>query len=392
MKTNILLFSCALWAAAPLCGQTSLDDVLESVAQHNLSLQALHETMAAQQLDNDLSRRLPDPEVEVNYLWGSPQGTGERTDVTATQQLDYATLGGQRRRVVQQQNALLDKTYLVARQRLLAEARQVCIDLIYYNALLRALAERLAAADALAAAQERLLATGAGNAVDRNNVVMAAADVRAEYRRVESERATRQQQLERLNGDVPIALTDTVYPVAVLPADYASWAADAAAASPALAAAQQEVALSQSQLSLSKAQRVPALTVGYMSEHTIEQSFRGLTVGVAVPLWAGRQRVRSARSALTAAQLRADEERRALESRRRQRYDKAVALQTVAETYRTSLSAAGNSRLLRKSYDEGQISLLEYLLQMDYCYTAVGKALAAERDFQQAYGELMSGE
>jgi outer membrane PBP1 activator LpoA protein len=71
---------------------------------------------------------------------------------------------------------------------------------------------------------------------------------------------------------------------------------------------------------------------------------------------------------------------------------KAVALQQNAQKVRQSLSDYGNEPLLKKALDAGEISLLNYLLEIEYYYDAMNKVLEAKRDFEMAAAELWAVE
>ena len=46
--------------------------------------------------------------------------------------------------------------------------------------------------------------------------------------------------------------------------------------------------------------------------------------------------------------------------------------------------------MLRKALDAGEISLLDYIVELGLYYTTVDEALAAERDYELALTELQS--
>ena len=73
-------------------------------------------------------------------------------------------------------------------------------------------------------------------------------------------------------------------------------------------------------------------------------------------------------------------------------YDRAAGLKKTAETYRAALHSTSNATLLKKALDEGEISLLDYLVEMRLYYDAVNQSLDAEREFQKAYAELSATE
>jgi outer membrane protein TolC len=330
--------------------------------------------------------------VEFNYLWGSPTQQGDRKDFKLTQQFDYATLAGKKSGVANQQNALADLQYKIERMSVLTEARQLCIDIIYYNALLEELSVRSKYANAIAEAQKKRLDSGAGNQIEYNNVVMSLANIQGEVTRVSAERKAVESSLALLNGGQAITISQTAFDPITLPANFDDWYAGAEQKSPTLAYVRQQVELSKRQLSLNKALGVPSLTVGYMSENTIEQKFRGVTVGLSIPLWSNRNKVRQAKTAVQASELGVEDAKLQFYTRLNAQYDKTLELSKVKDTYRTALSQTNNSSLLMKAYDEGQITVLDYLLQMGFYYDAVNQALTAERDFQKSYNDLISVE
>lgn len=52
------------------------------------------------------------------------------------------------------------------------------------------------------------------------------------------------------------------------------------------------------------------------------------------------------------------------------------------------METANSTDLLKKALDAGEISLLEYILEIGLYYDTVNQALEAERDYQKAYAEL----
>jgi hypothetical protein len=73
-------------------------------------------------------------------------------------------------------------------------------------------------------------------------------------------------------------------------------------------------------------------------------------------------------------------------------YNRALGLKNTAETYRKSLSTANSTELLKKALDAGEISLLEYMVELSLYYNMVNQTLEAERDYQKALTELSAFE
>ncbi len=56
--------------------------------------------------------------------------------------------------------------------------------------------------------------------------------------------------------------------------------------------------------------------------------------------------------------------------------------------YRNSLETVNNTDLLKKALDKGQISILDYIVEIGLYYEVLNRALEAERDYQIAFAEL----
>ena len=288
------------------------------------------------------------------------------------------------------QNGLLDVEYRAGRMAVLLEAKQACIQLIYYNALKAELEQRLAHAQAVADFYDRQLADGNANRLEVNKARLSLSAAQGELRRNEVERANLLSELQRLNGGEPIAFDQAVYAQPVLPQDFEAWYDEAAAANPALAYARQNVELKRREMKLGKLSGLPQISAGYMSELVPESNFRGITLGLSVPLWSNRNRVKQAKAAVVAAELQQKDATVQFYERLRNQYDRTLGLQRTAGEYRKALAELDNTQLLRKALDAGEISLLDYIVELGLYYTTVDEALAAERDYELALTELQS--
>jgi outer membrane protein TolC len=113
-------------------------------------------------------------------------------------------------------------------------------------------------------------------------------------------------------------------------------------------------------------------------------------VGLSIPLWSNRNRVKQAKTAQKAAELRALDAKQQFYGQLYVQYQRALGLKELSQSLNKSLDTVNNSKLLRKALDEGQISVHNYLTDVAIYYDAIDQALAAERDYQKAYADLTS--
>lgn len=389
---KIIFILAAIEATFSLRAQTNIDDVLKAVEQNNTTLQALRQTADAQKLENRTGLTLPDPEVGFNYLWGSPSGVGNRKDASVSQSFDIATVSGLKGKVAREKNELVEWQYKSDRMNILLEAKQYCLDLIYYNALLEELAIRLEHAKGIAAGQKERLNSGEGNKLEYNNVMLSLSMLEGEITRMKTERDAVQSQLTRLNGGESVTFTKTEYETIEMPDNFIEWCHVAETKNPVLAYVKQEIEVSRKQLFLNKTMGLPTFSVGYMGEYVVGQRYQGISLGMSIPLWSNKNRVRQAKAAVRAAESRQADAKEQFYGNLEILYQRTSGLKIAAETYRASLVEANNSRLLKTALDEGEISVLDYLVGIGLYYDAVNQALDAERAYQKAYAEMSAVE
>ncbi len=391
MKT-ILISIIVFFASFSLNAQNSVVTVLKAVEDNNITLKALKETANAQKLENKTGIYLSNPEVEFNYLWGNPSAIGNRTDFNISQTFDIPTITGMKSKIADERNGLVEWQYKAERMNILLEAKQYCIELIYFNALKKELEIRLQHAETIASGYQNRLNSGDANKLEFNKAQLSLSTITGEMARIDVERNTLLSQLKRLNGGLDISMDDYRFDQEQLPLNFDDWYQQAEQKNPILAYVKQEVLVSQKQVSLTKAKGLPTFSAGYMSENVVGQRFQGLALGVSVPLWENKNRVKQAKTAVVAAQARETDSKQQFYNQLQIQYNRALGLKNTAEAYRKSLTMTNSTELLKKALDAGEISLLNYMVELGFYYNMVNQTLEAERDYQKALAELSAVE
>lgn len=388
----ILISILALFASISLNAQNSVTTALKAIEENNKTLKALKATAEAQKLENKTGIYLSNPEAGFNYFWGNPVDMGNRNDFSISQTFDIPTITGMKSKIANERNGLVEWQYKAERMRILLEAKQYCIELIYFNALKKELDIRLQHAQTIASGYQNRLNSGDANILEYNKAQLSLSATTGEIARIDVERNALLSQLKRLNGGLDIVMDDYQFNQKQLPLNFDDWYLQAEQKNPILAYIKQEVVVSQKQVSLNKAKGLPTFSAGYMSENVVGQRFQGLTMGVSVPLWENKNRVKQAKSAVVAAQARQTDSKQQFYNQLQIQYNRALGLKNTAESYRKSLVMANSTELLKKALDAGEISLLNYMVELGLYYNMVNQTLEAERDYQKALAELSAVE
>lgn len=388
-RISLALFS--LFAFCSLSLAQTVEDVLRSVEENNPSLRSARLDKEAGELENRAEAMLDSPEVEFNYLWGDDE-MGNRHDLRITQSIGFSTLSGQKSAMASSRNELLALEYKAARQQILLEAEQHCIDLVYCNAMHAELSYHLENADRLVAAYERKVELGGASVLELNNARLHRSTVQGSLMKTGLERERILLELQRLNGGQPVQFNDTDYSTLsyALPDEFETFFEEASEASPAINYVKQEIDVKSRQLGIDRTAWLPDLTVGYMSEIAQPEAYRGLTFGVSIPLWSNASKVRKSKVELDAARSRKDEAVQSFYYEMLKEYRQARGLQSIALEYRDGLMKADSREHLMKAEEQGEISIIEYITEIDLFYENLEQTLEAERDYQQALASLTS--
>lgn len=357
--------------------QNTVDEILQLVEQHNTALRAAADRTATAKQEVMMETSLEGPEVGFNYLNGNHTAMGKRRDFSVNQSFDLATVFGYRHRLAKSQKEILDLQY----QQLLLETRLEAIDLLvqltYYNQALAIFNERLVQERQLAASYEKRLAAGDANKIEVNRARLSLANVETETSRFTAERDLLLIQLKTLCGGAEVDYHCTDYQVLDVnpPMSLRSMQETQNA---------QQQLIARNELRSARAQSMPSLTAGYMAELTDDEKWRGVTFGLSIPLWSNVRNVKRARLQVQSAQSEAEDAIYQL-----QQIAEAQKLRTeryfaIAQDIQTKLANASSYTLLRKALAEGEISLVEYTIEVSDLFDMRIKALEAQRDYQQS--------
>ena len=375
-----------------LNAKTTVQTAITDIERNNITLKALRKACDAEKIGNATGNYLEDPEVEFSYSWGSPADIGTRQDISVTQSFDIPTILGKKRKVAEMKNEMAEWQYRADRMNILLEARLLLIDMIYYNKMLLELAKRKTSAQAIMDAQKLRLDKGDGNIIEYNKARMMFSTVEVETEQMETERNAVHSQLVRLNGGSDVTVDLYEFEPISLPLDFSEWFERKAETIPALAYMASSTALSKKELSVAKAMRFPVVSIGYVRENTLGQYYHGVSVGMSIPLWNRKNTVRQAKLAAEAAQYRQDNAVSQYRGQLEVLYNRTSGLRKTVEEYRLMLRETSSEALLAKALDAGEISVIEYYVQMGAYYELADKALAAERECQKAFAELTAME
>jgi len=375
-----------------LKSQYALNSILESVEMNNTTLKAYREKAGADKIGNRTGINMANPEVEFGYLWGSPSEEGKRVDLSVTQSFDFPTAYRYKSQLAEGKNRQIDLVYDQQRREILHQARLICVEIAYQMKVNEQLVERRQRARQLSAAYDKRFELGDVDILERNKAKLDMLNMVKAVEMNEVDIVLQRDELKRLNAGQGFIVAILDYPGYDLPLNYEDWFERIKSNNPALLIAQQDIELNRKQEQLIKAMNLPKITAGYTSERVSGTTFQGVSVGISIPLWEGKNTVKHQKAQIIAAQVQYDDSRIQFQNTLKNQYEKAYKLSALLKEYKIILDATNNQELLKKALDKGQLSLINYLNELTIYYETVDKYLETERDYQLALAELQQWE
>ncbi|MBK8339821.1 MAG: TolC family protein [Flavobacteriales bacterium] len=332
---------------------------------------------------------LPDPTVDFDYMNGSPVSAGQQTDLTIAQAFEFPGLAA-RRKVADRAPRARAGTDRHARREVLLDAHRTCIALVHANKRAALLERRHAAVVRFRDGMRARFAKEAATILDLNKAELLEAGIAADVRSAEMERRALVQHLIELNGGTAITFTDTLYPVAPDLPPFEQYETAMEAVDPDLKRLLAECEVSVQRTRAFKASGLPQFELGYRYQGILGASFNGVHAGLSVPLLSNRNKVKQQQQWTTATGLLTEEHRLEHYYEAKHLYDRTVELQAISADFSARLNATQNESLLEKAFNAGQITVLEYQMELMLRQESMDRWLGLERDHRLAVVELFA--
>lgn len=361
--------------------------ILEMVAKDSPRLKAASQTLSLQQAGNARERVLDDPEFGFGMLWGNEQ-TGNRHDISVTQSIDLATLSGKKTDLARSLDRQAGYQYESEKIEVLYEARLLLADLVYYNALIETLTEQQSAMENLYEKTERSVKEGGSTALDLGKVRLQLSSAKTARAMAVTGRMAVLESLRSISGHPELEFAGTGFECDMPSGSLDSWLDGAVHRSPLMRYIKWGIESEAIQLDIDRMAWVPKLDVGYMAELTRDEKYRGVTVGVSVPLWSNTSNVRRSRAAISQAKADGDWQEQELRTQAANAWNKACSFADIARESQNALELSDNRALLARALEQGELSVLDYLVELGLYYDAVKDNLQVQQEYHHALSEL----
>ncbi|MBP6511923.1 MAG: TolC family protein [Bacteroidia bacterium] len=368
--------------------QSAIDNVLAEINKNNKTILATAQYYQAQNLEFKTGLNPSNPTAEYDFLKGSPANAGNQHDFTITQQLDFPSAYIKRSQLAKTQIARSEYEIIANRQDILLEAKKVCIALIYHNKLQEQLITQKHNFEKLLSSVQTKLEKGDGNILEMNKAKLQLIQIKKKFQENVSAINELNIKLSELNGGIEIVFTDTVYFSPTSIPDFAQLEKDYEKLDPLLKMLQQQKLISQKQLELSKSLSLPKMELGYHYQGILGQTYSGFHTGISVPLWENKNSVKQKKSQLLYSESQLIAHTNEHYFHIKHIYERYTNLKTTLLEYQSIFTTLNNTALLNKALALGEITTMQYLVEMNFYTEAQTDFIQTEKEYHDTIAEL----
>ncbi|MCD8394556.1 MAG: TolC family protein [Bacteroidales bacterium] len=379
--------------AVPACAWAWDNATVTDILRQSPEFQAIDAQYEAEIANVGTINRLPDPEVEFEYKWGNKAEAGHKLDLGVTQSFDWPGVYVARKKEADALRVVADCQQQARLQEMRLQISQLLVELTYQNRQLALLDSIAATYDDLHQAYQRGRESGHTTLLDLKKIELEQLNLRREVIEAHNAREEAFASLQEISPDYDwrALASTTEYPAAV-PLDddcLAIYMEPALRQYGELAVKGSETSLAMARLKVEQRSALPSWSLGYRYANEDGFSFNGVAVGVSVPVWSSRSKVKAAKAQLAANELALTAAKEQLAERISRTFFRAQQLSRDCEQYRTTLYSSDLPRLLRMALDGGEMTLLDYLQESAYFLQAHQQLLTLERDLALTLSTLL---
>lgn len=376
-STIILVFTCINLASY---SQSNLADFLGQVKVNNKSLKAAKKLYDLQLIETRYGLTPENPEFEMGYFPGNSSEIGTKKVIGISQTFSFPTTYINQNKLAKTKSNAVLNSYQKTEIEILNQAKYAWNRAIYLNKNYQILEKRKNDAELLYNNYLKKQENGDATQLEVNKAHLFFLSLQNSFRKIKSEKEQNHEVIKLLNGGVHFEINDTVYSNIRL----ASWKnikSDLLSNHPALQKSEINKTLSQQALKLEKSKWLPELSIGYENETILNDTYSGIKGGIAIPLWKEKNNLKIAKASIALSAEEFETERSNIETEYFKRFLYSETLQKNYISFNEKLRKMNNVRLLQKSLELGQISAIEYFIELDYFYGIYDELLVLELEF-----------
>jgi len=389
LKKTVFAISVCLISISVVAQTSDISLALSEIEGNNHELQAYSDLMASRQLTLASGNNLPDPVASAYYMpWGN-HPLGSYTEFEITQSFEFPTVYGTRRDLIEKQKEQMAIDYDMLRQKVLLPAKKYLLEVIYLNKRIAVEEMRAQKAKQVFDQVQELFNKEQVGILEVNKAKIAWMQEHFKVDQIENEKENLLLLLKNMNGenDVNFVQPDQAQDLNLAALD-SIWQYRQTV-DPALKQLKQQEEIALQQIELSKTKALPNITAGFNYQGVSGLNYAGVYGGVTIPLWSSKNKVKAAEAHYQYQQSYSNVQLLQAYADFRRQYNAYQILLRKFLEYQDTLGNLSSDTLLLEAYALGEISFMDYYVELQFYRQAYDAMLEMENQLNQLNAEIL---
>ena len=353
---------------------------LKVVYENHPGINAGRELLNSKEAEARTGTSPENPVISAGYFPGRPDIIGNKTTWSITQSLDFPAKYSKLKALKQINFELAALEFENISLMLMTEARDYTIRLVNDREYLALMKQRINHFQSLEAVYKKMLENGETTIIEYNKVKIRLINIQSLVAQLENNISSKMEILDYFGNGNSALLENSDYPLFINP-DPDSLFTEKSASHPAFLIPGKRVDVSRKNISLNRTGNLPGVNLGYGSESIGGESFTGPSLGISVPLWKNRGRVKAAEAETGFLIAEAERELLLLKSELSNNIRSCNAIKTNLDEVLKAVELSDNSKLLKKALEAGEISIGNYIIELTAFYEIEDTMIALKKEY-----------
>lgn len=388
MKYKFYIIIASFFCIALQVNALTIDSILDSISNNNIELKAKIAETKSNIAEIKSGNNLGDTEFEFEYQKGN-NINGNKYGFSVSQGFDWPGMYIARSNANKSKINAFEYEFLSRKLEVLSNAKQLCISIINANRKIQIQKDVYNNIKLLSDEYEKGFKHGEISILDINKLKIELLNVKQALDKSVTERNILIEELIAINGGKAISDIENMvsYPEQELKA-FDIYENEITIYDPELNYNREMKNTSAKEISMAKMGWFPKFSVGYKFANELGDKFNGISIGMALPLFSNLNKVSMAKASLMSTEYTNHEVMVDKTTLIKTNYARAVYLKSQIYSYSSILSDSSNKLMLKKALDGGQITLLNYLLELRYFLEAQQTLLNLEYEYNSVLTTL----
>jgi cobalt-zinc-cadmium efflux system outer membrane protein len=367
----------------------NVEELLNQIEQNNTALKGYQFFIESQQRENKSTNNLPDPQLSGFYLPFGDNTTDTYTEYQIAQSFEFPTVYAARGKWNDLKSEQLQTAYAKKRQEVLLNAKELLIDLRYFQKQKVIETERKTQSKQVFDQIQELFNKEQVGILDLNKAKIAWIQEQFVVEQIDSDIQILMSKLNTLNGDKPLDGLSTETIISTEVGSIENLWKEKLVNDPLLKELNVNENASLQKVTLEKNKILPNVALGYNYQGVNGNNYSGFYGGLSIPLWGSKHKVKAAEANYEYQQSNTQVATAILYSQFQETLSRHQLMLEKYNEYQSTMGNLESEQLLFKAYMLGEFSFMEYYVELQFYRNASDKMLQMEKELQLLQAQLL---